>query len=309
MVINMGNDSMQIEKIVREDISIPKPDSMERYRRLWYKFSLNKLSVVGLIIIVFVVIIALFHKWIAPYPEHAGAFVDFANASQPPSLKHLMGTDTVGRDILSRIMFAFKGALTMGIGSLAIVVPVGGMLGLIAGYSRGKFISTLIMRISDVFLALPAMILVLCVSSIMEPNLTNAMLALCVSWWPWYTRMVYSMVVSIRNETYVKSAEILGASKWHILMKEILPNCLGPIFTKMTLDMGWAILAGATLSFVGMGEQAPTPSLGAMVSNGVSYLPDQWWISIFPALAIMIIVLGFNLLGDGIKDMLSNEGD
>ncbi len=297
------------EEIVIENIIIPRRDRLEKFRRLWYKFSLNKLSVVGLCIILFVTFIAIFHKWLAPYPEHAGAFVDFANASKAPSLQHLMGTDTVGRDIFSRVMFAFKGALTMGIGVLIVVVPIGGTLGLIAGYWRGKFVSTAIMRIADVFLALPALILVLCVSSILEPNLTNAMLALCVSWWPWYTRMVYSMVVSTRNEIYVKSAEILGAGKWHILMKEILPNCLAPVFTKMTLDMGWAILAGATLSFVGMGEQAPIPSLGAMVNNGVSYLPDQWWISIFPAFAIMIIVLGFNLAGDGVKDMLSNEGE
>ena len=287
---------------------MPKQDRKETFRRMWYKFSINKLSVTGLGIILFVVIIALFHKWLAPYPAHAGAFTDFANASQPPSFQHPMGTDTVGRDMLSRIMFAFKGALTMGIGVLIVVVPIGGSLGLVAGYWRGRLISTVIMRVADVFLALPALILVLCVSSIMEPNLTNAMLALCVSWWPWYTRMVYGMVVSTRNEVYVKSAEILGAGKWHILMREILPNCLAPVFTKMTLDMGWAILAGATLSFVGMGEQAPTPSLGAMVNNGVSYLPEQWWISIFPALAIMIIVLGFNLAGDGVKDMLSNEG-
>jgi peptide/nickel transport system permease protein len=215
----------------------------------------------------------------------------------------------MGRDILSRIMFAFSGALKMGIGVLFVVVPIGGILGLIAGYWKGKFISNFIMRIADVFLALPALILVLVVSSIMEPNLRNAMLALCVSWWPWYTRMLYSMVVSIKNEVYVKSAELLGASKFHILIKEILPNCIAPVFTKMTLDIGWAILAGATLSFVGMGEQAPTPSLGAMVSNGVNYLPDLWWMSIFPALAIMLIVLGFNLVGDGIKDMLSSKGD
>jgi peptide/nickel transport system permease protein len=308
MVNDMDQNIGLSEQIEKGNVIIPKRDRTEKFRRLWYKFSLNKLSVVGLFLIVFVVIIAFFHKWLAPYPEHAGAFVDFANASKAPSLEHLMGTDTVGRDVLSRVMYAFKGALTMGIGVLIVVVPLGGILGLVAGYWRGKFVSTVIMRTADVFLALPALILVLCVSSIMEPNLTNAMLALCVSWWPWYTRMVYGMVVSTRNEIYVKSAEILGASKWHILIKEILPNCMAPVFTKMTLDMGWAILAGATLSFVGMGEQAPIPSLGAMVSNGVSYLPDQWWISIFPALAIMIIVLGFNLAGDGVKDMLSNEG-
>lgn len=291
-----------------ENIILPKRNRSERFGRLWYKFSMNKLSVVGLIIIILVVIITLFRKWLAPYPEHAGAFVDFANASKGPSFKYLMGTDTLGRDVLSRIIYAFKGALTMGFGVLIVVVPFGSILGLIAGYWRGKFVSSMIMRVADVFLALPALILVLSVSSIMKPSLTNAMLALCVSWWPWYTRMLYGMVVSTRNEVYVKSAEILGASQWHIMVKEILPNCLAPVFTKMTLDIGWVILAGATLSFVGMGEQPPTPSLGAMVSNGVNYLPEQWWLSIIPALAIMIIVLGFNLVGDGIKDMLSSEG-
>lgn len=305
----MEENKVMSKQIKSEGFVVPKRDRTEEIRRLWYKFSMNKISVTGLVIVVIVIIATLFRKWIAPYPEHAGAFVDFANASKAPSLEHLMGTDTLGRDVLSRIIYAFKGALTMGIGAIMIVVPVGGILGLIAGYWRGKYISTAIMRIADVFLALPALILVLCVSSIMKPNLTNSMLALCISWWPWYTRMVYGMVVSTRNEVYVKSAEILGADNWHIMIKEILPNCMAPIFTKMTLDIGWAILAGATLSFVGMGEQAPIPSLGEMVSNGVNYLPDQWWISVFPALAIMLIVLGFNLVGDGIKDMLSNEGD
>ena len=127
------------------------------------------------------------------------------------------------------------------------------------------------------------------------------------SWWPWYTRLVNNIVVSTRNEVYIRSAEVLGASNTHILFKQILPNALGPILTKVTLDMGWAIMAGATLSFIGMGEQPPTPSLGSMVSAGVSYMPDQWWLSTFPALAIMLIVLGFNLAGDGIKDMLSSD--
>ena len=305
----MEENKIMNKQIMNESFVVPKRDRTEEIKRLWYKFSMNKISVMGLAIVIVVIIATLFRQWIAPYPEHAGAFVDFSNASKAPSIDHLMGTDTLGRDVLSRIIFAFKGALTMGIGAIMIVVPFGGIVGLMAGYWKGRFISTAIMRIADVFLALPALILVLCVSSIMKPNLTNSMLALCISWWPWYTRMVYGMVVSKRNEVYVKSAEILGADNWHIMIKEILPNCMAPIFTKMTLDIGWAIPAGATLSFVGMGEQAPIPSLGEMVSNGVNYLPDQWWISVFPALAIMLIVLGFNLLGDGIKDMLSNEGE
>lgn len=290
-----------------KNLEMPKRSLMEGVRRAWYKFSLNKMSVVGLVIIMVVVMLAIFQPILAPYPDHSGAFVDYANACQPPSSEHLMGTDVFGRDILSRIMYAFRGALTMGIGVLIVVVPIGSLLGLIAGYWKDKMISTVIMRITDIFLALPPLILVLCVCSIMRPTLFNSMIAVSFAWWTWYTRLVYGMVVSARNEIYVKSAELIGASKLHILIREILPNCLAPIFTKMTLDMGWVIMTGASLSFVGLGEQPPTPSLGNMVSDGAKYLPDQWWISIFPAFAIMMIVLGFNLAGDGVKDMLSNE--
>lgn len=302
---NQINNTPKISQV--NNSNIPKRNRLEQARKLWYKFSLSKLSVVGLTIILLVVFCAIFAPFIAPYPEDAGAVVNFSQASQAPSLEHIFGTDTSGRDLFSRILFSFRGALIMGVGCLAVVVPVGGILGLIAGYYNGRFISNFIMRLADVFLALPALILVMCVSSIMTPSLMNAMLALCVSWWPWYTRLVNNIVVSTRNEVYIRSAEVLGASNTHILFKQILPNALGPILTKVTLDMGWAIMAGATLSFIGMGEQPPTPSLGSMVSAGVSYMPDQWWLSTFPALAIMLIVLGFNLAGDGIKDMLSSD--
>lgn len=302
---NQINNTPKISQV--NNSNIPKRNRLEQARKLWYKFSLSKLSVVGLTIILLVVFCAIFAPFIAPYPEDAGAVVNYSQASQAPSFEHIFGTDTSGRDLFSRILFSFRGALIMGVGCLAVVVPVGGILGLIAGYYNGRFISNFIMRLADVFLALPALILVMCVSSIMTPSLMNAMLALCVSWWPWYTRLVNNIVVSTRNEVYIRSAEVLGASNTHILFKQILPNALGPILTKVTLDMGWAIMAGATLSFIGMGEQPPTPSLGSMVSAGVSYMPDQWWLSTFPALAIMLIVLGFNLAGDGIKDMLSSD--
>lgn len=302
---NQINNTPKISQV--NNSNIPKRNRLEQARKLWYKFSLSKLSVVGLTIILLVVFCAIFAPFIAPYPEDAGAVVNYSQASQAPSLEHIFGTDTSGRDLFSRILFSFRGTLIMGVGCLAVVVPVGGILGLIAGYYNGRFISNFIMRLADVFLALPALILVMCVSSIMTPSLMNAMLALCVSWWPWYTRLVNNIVVSTRNEVYIRSAEVLGASNTHILFKQILPNALGPILTKVTLDMGWAIMAGATLSFIGMGEQPPTPSLGSMVSAGVSYMPDQWWLSTFPALAIMLIVLGFNLAGDGIKDMLSSD--
>jgi peptide/nickel transport system permease protein len=293
--------------VSRVDVSrIPSRNAREDIRKLWYKFTLNRLSIVGLALILIIITVAVFYKTFAPYPDHIGAMVDFKNACQAPSWEHLCGTDQAGRDILSRIMYAFRGALTMGIVAILAILPLGGILGLIAGYWNGRFISNLIMRVADVFLSLPTLILVMCVSSIMTPSMRNAMLAISISWWPWYTRLVYGIVTSTRNEIYIRSAEVLGASSWHILIKEILPNALGPILTKMTLDFGVAILAGATLSFVGMGEQPPAPSLGAMVSAGVNYLPDQWWMAVFPSLAIMLIVLGFNLLGDGIGDMLSD---
>ncbi len=283
-----------------------KRDKLEGIKRSWYKFSLNKMSVIGLAIVLIVALLGIFEPLIAPYPEHIGAFVDFASASQKPSISHWMGTDNFGRDILSRVMFAFRGAFVMGLGVLLVVVPIGSILGLIAGYWKGKTISTFILRVTDIFLALPPLILALCVCAIMRPTLFNSMMAVTIAWWPWYTRLVYGMSASISNELYVKSAELLGASKSHILFKEILPNCLSPIFTKMTLDMGWVILTGASLSFVGLGEQPPIPALGTMVSDGAKYLPELWWISMFPALAIMVIVLGFNIMGDGVKDMLSS---
>ena len=277
----------------------------EKYGRYWYKFRKNKLSLVGLAAIFAIVFIAIFAPWLAPDPSSAGLYVNFAGAGQPPSSAHLFGTDEIGRDILSRIMFGFRYSLMLMGVVLSICVVPGVVLGLIAGYYNGRRISTLIMRLADIFVAVPPLLLALSVASVLTPSAINAMLAVSVAWWPWYTRLVYSSASSIRNEDFVKAAELVGASRSHILFKEILPNALGSILTKVTLDCGWVILIGASLSYVGLGAQAPTPDLGTMIAEGSSYLPAQWWISIFPALAIVVVILGFNLLGDGINDMFS----
>lgn len=163
------------------------------------------------------------------------------------------------------------------------------------------------MRLTDIFLAVPPLILALAITAMLEPNLTNAMIAISLMWWPWYTRLVYGMVVSMRNDFFVKAAELTGARTSHILFRELLPNCLSPIFTKMTLDMGMVILMGASLSFVGLGEQPPAPALGNMVSDGAQYMPEKWWMALFPALGVMAIVLSFNLLGDGVRDLFAVE--
>lgn len=165
---------------------------------------------------------------------------------------------------------------------LSIAVPVGVILGLLAGYLRGTVVDTIIMRVTDVFLSVPSILLALAIAAVMEANMTNTMLAVTIMWWPWYCRVVYSMASSLRSENYVISAELMGASRGHILFREILPGCLSPVCTKMALDVGWVILLGATLNYVGLGVQDGAPSLGQMLSDGVSYMPEYWWMTIFP---------------------------
>jgi peptide/nickel transport system permease protein len=278
-----------------------------RITRKWYYFSRNRLSVVGLVIVLLVIMSALLAPWITPYPKHAGPFVDFKNAGQPPGAMYWLGTDPIGRDIFSRIIFAFRGALVMSIVVLAIAVPVGTILGMVAGSCRGTLLDAVIMRAADIFLSVPSLVLALAIAAVLKPNMMNSMIAVTVMWWPWYTRLVYGMASSIRNDYFVIAAELNGASRFHLLFREILPNCLSPVFTKMALDVGWVLLIGASLSFVGLGEQPPTPALGQMVSDGAKYLPQLWWMSVFPALAIVVVILGFNLFGDGIRDMLHSS--
>lgn len=271
--------------------------------RAWYKFSRNPLSVVGLGIVGVIVLAAVFAPFITPYPKHASAFVDFANASLAPSSTYLLGTDVIGRDVLTRIIFGYRLSLILGVVVLAIAVPIGVGLGLLAGYF-GTRTETIIMRITDVFLAVPPLVLALAIMGFLEPTLTNAMIAVAAMWWPWYTRLVYNITRSLRHEGYVIAAEVVGASHLHMLLREILPNALPSILTKMTLDLGFVILIASSLSFLGLGVQPPTPDLGSMVAKGATYLPDIWWFPVFPGVAILIIVLGFNLLGDGLRDML-----
>jgi len=279
----------------------------DEVKRAWYKFSRNPLSVVGAATVLLILFLLAFAPYVAPYPKHAGSFVDFSEARQPPSLNHPFGTDTVGRDILSRIFFAFRFSMAMGVVVLSLTVPVGVTLGLLAGYKKGTWIDTVIMRITDIFVSVPPLVLALAVCSVLTPSVFNAMMAVSLMWWPWYCRLVYGIASSLRNEFFVQSAELTGAGSLHVLFREILPNCRAPILTKMSLDMGWVILIGSALSFVGLGAQPPTPDLGTMVADGGRYMPDQWWMAVFPAFAIMFVVLGFNLLGDGIRDMLAVE--
>ena len=285
---------------------------IESAKRIAYRFKQNPLSLAGLAIILGLVFVAVFAPYIARHPQDAGYMgepaVDFANRFVEPSLAHPFGTDQAGRDILSRVIFGTRYSLALGLFVLTFAIGVGVPVGLVAGYFGGV-VGGVLMRITDVFLSVPPLVLALAVAVPLQPSLRNAMIAIAIVWWPWYARLVYGEVVSVREEQFVEASRGIGAGRIRIMFREILPNILAPITVKFSLDMGYAILIGAGLGFLGLGAQPPTPEWGTMVAEGRVYLPGQWWYSTFPGLAIFIAVLGFNLLGDGLRDVFDVEVD
>ena len=267
----------------------------------WQAFRRNPMALTGLGLVVLVVCAALFADLIAPYPGHAGPVGDFAAMNAPPSGQYLLGTDTIGRDLFTRIIYAYRLSLEMAVVVLAITTPVGVLIGLLAGYF-GPVWSYALMRLTDVFLSIPPLVLALSIMGFLEPSAIHGMMAVAAMWWPWYARLTYNLTRAEKQEGYVLAAETLGAGVPHILFREILPNCMPAIFTKMTIDVGFVILIASSLSFLGLGAQAPTPDLGSMVADGAKYMPDAWWLTVFPALAILLVVTGFNLLGDGLRE-------
>lgn len=210
----------------------------ESFRRAWFNFTRSKLSLVGLAISLSTIFIAILAPYIAPYPSHAGFYMNFTDALQPPSLAYPFGTDKYGRDVFSRVLFGFRFSMLLAVVVLSIAAPVGILLGFIAGYYHGTIIDMVIMRIADVFIAVPPLVLVLAITSLLGPSLINAMMAVTLMWWPWYTRLVYNTVSSLRNEAYVIAVELIGASTPRVIFREILSVILGPILTKLTLDVG-----------------------------------------------------------------------
>jgi peptide/nickel transport system permease protein len=280
----------------------------EETKRAWYRMKKSTLSLVGLVIVLILILSAIFAPWIAPYPEAASGATNFDAINNPPSAEHIFGTDEVGRDIFSRVIFGARISLVLGFTVLSIAIAIGVPLGLIAGFWGGR-VNSIIMRLTDIFLAIPSLVLALAVAAIMEATLMNIMIAISFGWWPWFTRLVQGEVLKLKGEQFVLASEGLGASKWRIAFKEILPNCVSPIIVKSTLDMGFVILTGASLGFLGLGAQPPIPEWGTMIAEGRVYLPEMWWQATFPGLAILVTVLGFNLLGDGLRDVFDVQVD
>ncbi len=286
-----------------------KPHELEaltpRYMA-WYRFTRNPTAIVGALIVLSVVFLAVFAPLIVPYADHVGAAVNFRARHASPDLTHWLGTDKVGRDILTRVIFGFRISLLLVVGVLAVAVPLGAALGLAAGYFGG-WTERLITGLTNVMLAIPPLVMALAVGNVLEPNLVNAMIAITLLWWTWHARLVYRVSKSIAAEDFVEAARLAGASHWHILTREILPNCISVISVKTTLDAAFVILFGATLSFLGLGVKPPTPDLGSMVADGRQFLPEMWWGVLAPGFAIFYVTLGFNLLGDGLRDMFDVE--
>jgi len=283
-----------------------EPKRLSNAYQNWYRFSRNPTAVIGALIVLSVVLAAIFAPYITPYPKDVGSVVNFKARHLPPSFEHWFGTDNVGRDLFTRTIFGFRVSLLLAVVVLGTAIPIGTTLGLLAGYFGG-WVEIVIMRLTDIALAIPPLVMALAVTAVLSPDLINSMLAIAALWWTWHTRLIYSITRQLRSQEFVEAAETLGASKFHILFREILPNCVSALAVKTSLDAGFVILVGASLSFLGLGIRPPTPDLGTMVAQGAAFLPDYWWESVLPGCAILYAALGFNLLGDGLRDLFAVE--
>ena len=273
------------------------------FRESMYLLAKNKLSLLALIVLVVLVAMAVLAPWLAPYPEDIADETHITEKFQEPSSEHWMGTDELGRDVFSRVLYGARVSILNGLLAVAVALLIGVPLGAVAG-SFGGWIDNLLMRITDVFLSVPPMLLAIVLVALLGSSLTNAILAIAISWWPWYTRLVRGQAISIKERKFVQAAETIGTSRMKIIFKHIIPNCISPIIVQASMDIGGVILTLASLSFLGLGAQSPTPEWGLMISTGRSYFPDKWWCCIFPGLAIFITVLCFNLLGDAVREIL-----
>ena len=263
----------------------------------------NPLFVTGVAVVAALVIAAIFAPYITPYPQDALHGINFAEKLKPPSLRHPFGADALGRDIFTRVVFGARMSLKIGLTVILFSLAIGVPLGLIAGFFGGK-IDEIIMRLTDMFLAFPPILLPLAIAAALGASIINAMIAIAISWFPWYVRLIRAQVLTVKEELYVESARSIGVSRPLIIWRHILPNVLSPVIIQASMDMGYAILMAASLSFIGVGAKPPTVEWGLMITSARAYFLDYWWTVTFPGVAIFVSVMAFNLVGDGLRDIL-----
>ncbi len=260
----------------------------------------SPLNLLGVVLIALFLFLVVFGSVLAP---HDPIQPNVALKLQPPSSTYWFGTDELGRDVFSRVLSGAKYSLGIACIILSIAVVVGTLVGLIAGYVGG-LVDELLMRLTDLFLAFPALVLAMAIAATLGRNLQNTVIALTVVYWPWYARLVRGQVLWLKEREFIEAARAIGASPWRIVGRHILPNTLAVIIVQLTLDVGYAVLATSGLSFLGLGAQPPTPEWGTMIAGARTFFRDAWWYITFPGLALTLTVLGFNLLGDGLRDFL-----
>jgi peptide/nickel transport system permease protein len=275
----------------------------EEYGLMWRAFRRDRLGLVSGIVIMVFILGAILAPWLTAYPSQGLGQPNLPQKLEGPSGSHLLGTDDLGRDLLARILFGSRPSLGIGFLVVAIAMAIGTPLGAVAGYFGG-WIDQAIMRVTDVFLSFPALLLAIAISAALGPSFINAMISIALTWWPWYTRLARAQTVSLREQTFIEASRAIGVRGPTIIREHILPNVLTPALVQATMDVGSAILMGAALSFVGLGVQLPRPDWGNMLNVARLYFGEAPWFAIFPGLAILVVAMCFNLLGDGVRDVL-----
>lgn len=271
-----------------------------RRRESWELLKANPLTLVGLGLVALLVLAALLAPLLTPYDPLKPSILE---ALQPPSWAHPFGTDDAGRDVLARVLYGARISLRIGVIAVLVIMAVGVPIGLIAG-TVGGWVDALIMRVADIFLAFPTLVLALAVAASLGGGMQNVVIAVAIAGWPWYARLVRSVVLSVRNEGYVEAARVSGAGRLRIIRRHILPNSIAPVIVQASQDLGFTVLLAASLGFLGVGVSIPTPEWGTMINDGRPVFMSSWWVAGFPGLAIVLTVLAFNLAGDGLRDIL-----
>jgi peptide/nickel transport system permease protein len=269
---------------------------------IWRRFSANRLALVGLAIILALVLVAVFADVLAPHNPVQG---DLRNARllPPGSAGFLLGSDDQGRDILSRLIHGSRLTLFVVVLVAIIAAPVGLIIGTVSGYAGG-WVDAVLMRVTDIFLAFPKLVLALALVAALGPGIENAVLAIAITSWPPYARIARAETMTFRHSEFISAVRLMGASPFRIILRHVMPLCLSSLIVRVTLDMAGIILTAAGLGFLGLGAQPPLPEWGAMIASGRRFILDQWWVAAMPGVAILIVSLGFNLLGDGLRDAL-----